>query len=141
MCNPPCQTSSRDRLAVSVTVRHYKPLCFSDKISLDPSLSSEMSLGLVEIECPYSLRNTDSLIDENGVLSLKKNTCLLLSMQLAITGLRWCDFVVWTSVGVTIRSNRYVCISTKNSGFQWEKTSNLLPRCVFTIVFWNEVTS
>ena len=64
---------SRDRLAVSVTVCHYKPICFSDKISLDPSLSSEMSLGLVEIECPYSLRNTDCLKEENGVISLKKS--------------------------------------------------------------------
>ena len=58
-----------------------------------------MSLELVEIECPYSLRYTDCLKKENGVLSLKNITCLLLSMQLAVAGLRWCDFVVWTSVG------------------------------------------
>ena len=95
-----------------------------------------MSLGLVEIECPYSLRNTDCLKEENGVLSLKKITCLLLSMQLAVTGLRLCDFVVWISVGspfvVRVYFNQEFCVPVDK---------NLLPRCVFTIVFWREVTS
>ena len=38
-----------------------------------------MSLGLVEIECPYSLRNTDCLKEKNGVLSLKKHVPIIIN--------------------------------------------------------------
>ena len=49
-----------------------------------------------------ALRNTVCLKEENEVRPTinEKIMCILLSMQLAVTGLRWCDFVqLWTSVG------------------------------------------
>ena len=48
-----------------------------------------MSLGLVEIECPYSLRNTDCLIEDNGVLSLKKHVPIIINAA----GSNWIEVV------------------------------------------------
>ena len=61
-----------------------------------------MSLGLVEIECTYILRNTDRLKEENGVLSLKKNHMPIISNA---AGSNWIEVVRFCCVdfcGVTI---------------------------------------
>ena len=61
-------TRVRQTAGIAVTVCHYKPICISDRNSENPSLLSEMSLGLVEIECPYILGNTDRLKEESPII-------------------------------------------------------------------------
>lgn len=56
--------------------------------------------GLLEIKCPVAERLTDvkCLQNTNGTFSLKKNDNYYYQVQtqLAVTGLEWCDFYVWT---------------------------------------------
>lgn len=62
--------------------------------------------GLLEIKCPYSIRNTDSFnnlsanffcTEVNQKLKLKKNHNYYYQIQgiMGIMNLDWCDFVVW----------------------------------------------
>ena len=82
--------------------RDCRPICFSDKISLDPSLSSEMSLGLLEIECLHSLRNTDCLKGDKNIIE-KNHVPFIINTA----GSSWIEVVRFCCVdfcGVTIRS-------------------------------------
>ncbi|XP_046567338.1 uncharacterized protein LOC124275736 [Haliotis rubra] len=72
-----------------------------DRKVLDPS--SNPPFGLLEVKCP-DLRNKDLCdlqylsLKDNGQLALKA-TCNYyhqIQMQLAMTGLKWCDFFVWS---------------------------------------------
>jgi hypothetical protein len=72
------------------------------------------SAGLIEIKCPYSQRN--STVEEasqegaffctivDGKVTLKKQHQYYFQVQgqMGVTGLRWCDFVVWTLKGMHV---------------------------------------
>ena len=55
--------------------------------------------GLLEIKCPDTdaLSNVKCLRVDNGQLKLKTNDNYYyqVQMQMAVTGLEWCDFYVW----------------------------------------------
>ncbi|XP_067670628.1 uncharacterized protein [Haliotis asinina] len=74
-----------------------------DRKVLDPR--SNPPFGLLEVKCP-DLRNKD-LHDlpylsrkDNGQLALKitSNYYHQIQMQLAVTGLKWCDLFVWSEM-------------------------------------------
>ena len=71
--------------------------------------------GLVEIKCPEQYREYDPidaarvapnfcLIYANGNLKINKNHSYYdqITMQMALTGTKWCDFVVYTKKGMAI---------------------------------------
>lgn len=91
--------------------------CSPDGIVFDPS--STPSNGLLEIKCPYVLRdnlptdlcklsNTQCLSFccklDNGALKVKKLHTYYAQMQfaMAVMEMTWCDFVIWTPHGISI---------------------------------------
>lgn len=68
-----------------------------DRKVYDPQ--KEDPYGLLEVKCPESntLAAVECLIYDNGQYSLKKNHNYFYQVlcQLAVTGLPWCDFIVW----------------------------------------------
>ena len=66
---------------------------------------SETPVGIVEIKCPFSLRDKASLDsackfcceDENGSMVLKRSHDYFFQVQgqMAALGVQWCDFIVW----------------------------------------------
>ena len=76
--------------------------------------SSLPSTGLLEIKCPYTYRDSTpqeasvkpgffcELIDENVCLKRDHFYYDQVQGQLAVSGLQWCDFVVFTNVGINI---------------------------------------
>ena len=91
--------------------------------SLDGLLStgdSSEGQGLLEIKCPAAERwkNEDPhtcandsdffcTLDKNGEIKLKRSHRYYYQIQgqLAISGRKWCDFVVWTLKGWTVEKN------------------------------------
>lgn len=79
---------------------------------LDKSVSEPF--GLIEIKCPYKYRNSTPdeasrnqdfcLEKHNNILQLKRNHAYYQQVQgqLAICGLTWCDFIVYTSQGIHV---------------------------------------
>nr|XP_022300975.1 uncharacterized protein LOC111109184 [Crassostrea virginica] len=61
--------------------------------------SRDPPFGLLEIKCPDTddLSNVKCLREDNGQLRLKTNDNYYyqIQMQMAVTGLKWCDFYVW----------------------------------------------
>ena len=65
------------------------------------------SIGIVEIKCPFSIRQLESFEEAcsrkaffcetiDGTLKRSHDYYYQVQGQLAMTGLEWCDFVVWT---------------------------------------------
>ena len=77
-------------------------------------LHGDRVCGYIEIKCPYSARNktiSDACGDsrfymhiDGGKPSLKKghNYYYQIQGQLAVLNLDWCDFIVWTTKGITV---------------------------------------
>ena len=79
-----------------------------DRMVYDPSATP--SHGLLEVKCPISLYDHDltpeegatqadffcSLIDGKPTLKMTHRYYTQVQGQLAVTGLEWCDFVVWS---------------------------------------------
>lgn len=75
--------------------------------------------GLMEIKCPYKYRNStpeeasqneDFCLEKiNNVLQLKRNHGYFHQVQgqLAICGINWCDFVVYTSQGMHVERIKF----------------------------------
>ena len=75
----------------------------------------EIDYGIIEIKCPYTCRNM-SVVEacskikpfycelENGQVKLKRNHQYYYQVQgtMGIVGVEWCDFVIWTTKGMTI---------------------------------------
>ena len=92
--------------------------CSPDGLVMDPSLSDHQlgKYGLLEVKCPLMLEEKDvkdfdkvlskkqisqfSLERRDGSMKLKTKHRYYyqVQMRLAVTGLKWCDFVVWSSV-------------------------------------------
>ena len=89
--------------------------------------------GLVEIKCPYKFRNQTpedaasdknfycALVNEKVVLITNHNYYCQVQGQMAITKRSWCDFVVYTTCGISIERIRF------DLDF-WSRT--MLPRLV-----------
>jgi hypothetical protein len=96
--------------------------CSPDGLVYDPSLKDHQLgvYGLLEIKCPLILHDKN-IKDFNEILTTKqkqsfclKKTCegitlkrshsffYQVQMQLGVTGLKWCDFVVWTNKGYIV---------------------------------------
>ena len=100
------------KVTVFVSPKIFVLGCSPDGKVVDPSC--EDMFGLVEVKCPSSKFNvtpTDATSDsrfclhmENGVAKLKKDHEYYdqVQGQIAITGTKWCDFVVYTSLGLNI---------------------------------------
>ena len=79
------------------------------------SSAGGVACGIIEIKCPYACRNM-SVIEacskikpfyceiENGDIKLKKNHQYYYQVQgaMGIVGVEWCDFIIWTTKGMTI---------------------------------------
>lgn len=95
---------------------HPEFACSPDGLVLDPR-ENDHKYGLLEIKCPSNLKDKDvheytkvltskqrasfCLSGEGASMALKKSHAYYyqVQMQLAIMGLHWCDFVVWSSKG------------------------------------------
>jgi len=72
-----------------------------DRKVYDPS--ADPPFGLLEIKCPdlaqKDLKDLKYLQLKNGTLCVKRNDNYYhqVQMQLAMTGLMWCDFYVWST--------------------------------------------
>ena len=102
-------------------------------------------VGIVEIKCPMTLAKTSPLEAENvltksqlqsfcckveqGQLWLKENHDYYyqVQMQMAICNVLWCDFVVWSSAGMSVQRVH------KNTSF-WTKVSEKISHSYQTIV-------
>ena len=89
-----------------------------------------------------ALRNTVCLKEENEVrptINEKNHVPIIINAA----GSNWIEVVRFCTIvdfcGVTIRST---CVfQPRILGSSGKKTSNFLPKWVFTVVFWTEVTS
>ena len=92
--------------------------CSPDGLVLDESLADHElgKYGLLELKCPLMLEGKNvkefstilsyqqlsyfCLSNSSGHISLKRNHMYYyqIQMQLGVTGLKWCDFVVWSSM-------------------------------------------
>jgi len=82
-------------------------------------IDKEFGHGLVEIKCPYSLRNLKpeeacqeptfycKIVNEKPKLKEEHNYFYQVQGQLGITGLQWCDFVVYLQKGLIIQRIRF----------------------------------
>lgn len=59
--------------------------------------------GLVEIKCPYSLRNGGEFKD----LDKQEHYYAQIQIQLFVTGRKWCDFIQWHRDGLKIETVKY----------------------------------
>lgn len=90
-----------------------------DGMVFDPSVQPRF--GLVEIKCPYTAFR-DSLtvqqacrqmpdfcckVDDNGVITLRRDHAYFFQVQgqMAVSGAKWCDFVVWIGKEYVCREN------------------------------------
>ena len=79
-----------------------------DGVVYDPH---EKSTGLLEIKCPFSIRmkkpkdcfENMSCTDREGKLKQNHNYYYQIQTQLYATGYKWCDFVIYTPVGLHIQ--------------------------------------
>ena len=85
-----------------------------DRICFDPTKQNPW--GLIEIKCPYKARekspsqaakeikNFCSVLGDNGHLHLRKyhEYYYQVQGQIALTGARWCDFVMYTKSGISV---------------------------------------
>ncbi len=95
--------------------------CSPDGIVTDPRLiTGNNETGLLEIKCPAILKNSDiaqfdtiltksqvsrfCLQKSNGIIKLKTSHSYYyqVQMQMALTGHKWCDFVVWSNKGYIV---------------------------------------
>lgn len=107
--------------------QHPELACSPDGLVLDPRQNDTDKYGLLEIKCPFTLREHD-VNDFQSVLteSQQKTFCLMkgpnglrlksnhpyysqVQMQLGVMGLQWCDFVVWSAGGYTVDRIRFDC--------------------------------
>ena len=92
-----------------------------DGFVFDPSQPAGNCLGLLEIKCPFSARDMTpveacqtlplfpcSWSEENGLM-LKRTHKYFYQIQggMAICGMPWCDFVIWTPQGICIERVKY----------------------------------
>ena len=79
-----------------------------------------MQYGLIEIKCPYKYRNLTpedaclngdfcSTLSTSKQIQLKRNHPYYSQIQgqLAITGRKWCDFVIYTKRGISVETISY----------------------------------
>ena len=94
--------------------RHGWLGCSPDDWVVDPD-STEDTNGIVEYKCPYTAREMTPEAAcgnlkgffctlENRMVTLRRNHNYYYQVQgaLGVTGLKWCDFVVWTPQGISI---------------------------------------
>lgn len=123
-----------NRLQVRVCVCESHPFLGAspDANVYDPS--QQQPFGVVEIKCPFSCRNMTPIqacsgncfctLDLNGerlLLKRSHNYYCQIQGKMAISGRSWCDFVVYTSKGLSVE-----CINF-DSHF-WE--NELLPKLI-----------
>ena len=138
------QVKNFDAKVTGLWVNPKWPLfgCSPDGIVTDPS--SNPLVGLLEIKCPFILRNshpTDfsklsaTQINafcctlDNNVLKLKKSHQYYYQVQfaMAVMEMTWCDFVIWTPYGISIERVQFE--------FDWPKVSyQLLQSCKSWII-------
>ena len=99
--------------------------------------SNEDKFGLLEIKCPsskFSVTPEDSCSDTSFYLEMKGSQPKLktnhvyhdqVQGQMGITGAKWCDFVVYTSVGMSIERIPF-------NQAHWEQLRNKLCERYFT---------
>lgn len=114
-----------------ISVEHPFLGAFPDGFVHDPAATEQS--GLVEIKCPYKFRDQTprnaasdlsfycALVNEQVQLKLNHNYYCQVQGQMAITKRSWCDFVVYTTRGISIERVHF------DSHF-WSDT--MLPRLV-----------
>ena len=93
--------------------------CSPDDWVVDPDVI-ENSNGIAEYKCPYTARDLTpqeactripaffcSLQDQNITLSRKHNYYFQVQGALAVTQRKWCDFIVWTPMGLSIERIKF----------------------------------
>ena len=77
----------------------------------DPS--ENPPFGLIELKCPLvdSVNQCQCLKKNNGILQLKSSHQYYYQImgQMALSGLRWCDFIVWTPNDMHIERIKFDC--------------------------------
>ncbi|TDX30801.1 putative phage-type endonuclease [Modicisalibacter xianhensis] len=59
--------------------------------------------GLLELKCPYKLRDADSVPDDLIELGREHVYWHQMQAQMAVMGRAWCDFAVWCPGGISVR--------------------------------------
>ena len=121
-----------------VSPKLYVLGCSPDGKVIDITTESvEDTFGLLEIKCPsskFSVMPVDACSDKNFYLELCDNKPKLkedheyydqVQGQMGLTGAKWCDFIVYTKVGMSIER-----IPFNNS--HWKKLSDRLCSVYFT---------
>ncbi|XP_069106379.1 uncharacterized protein [Argopecten irradians] len=109
---------------------------------IDTSMPQENNIGVLEIKCPYSVNG--QLVNEMQVheivemgsndfclqkteegTRLRRSHCYYAQVQgeMAVMGITWCDFVVWTSA---VHGNCFI----ERVYFDRDFVSNMMPRLV-----------
>ncbi|XP_069100988.1 uncharacterized protein [Argopecten irradians] len=106
---------------------------------IDPSMPSECQEGVLEIKCPFSINGQKicemevldilekfpsfymKTTEEGPELDKSHKYYAQVQGEMAVTGLPWCDFVVWTSAG---KNN----ICSQRIQFDPEYVFNMLPK-------------
>ena len=92
-----------------------------DRVCYDKT--EEFPWGLVEVKCPYRVRESTPLKaareiktfcssqGEDGYLHLKRDHEYFVQVQghMALTGARWCDFVIYTKHGLSVERISFDC--------------------------------
>lgn len=105
-----------------------------DRLVFDPE---EGSYGVVEIKCPYKLKDSDAstaaqetfrLMLEDGIPHLKRDDVYFFQVlgQMAFTGYHWTDFVVFTEKWVAEERIRF-------DEEEWVRVKERLDRFFFAL--------
>lgn len=70
-----------------------------------------VTIGLLEIKCPYSIRTKKPtecfeklrFTEKSGKLKRNHHYYLQIQTQLYASGYKWCDFVIWTPKGIHVQ--------------------------------------
>ena len=95
--------------------------CSPDGIIFDSSEGEGRQKGLLEIKCPFSVKDTRQLTEcamakncpcsimPDKTLQLKKEQNYFFQVQggMAVTNTQWCDFVVWTPQWISVQRIPY----------------------------------
>ncbi|XP_020896110.2 uncharacterized protein LOC110235034 [Exaiptasia diaphana] len=89
-----------------------------DRVVYDPL--ARHPWGILEVKCPYSVKKKTAIQaakevktfmcrEENGLLFLKESDPYYYQVQgqMGITGAKWCDFIVYTTQGISVQRIEY----------------------------------
>ena len=121
-----------ESLAASTYAKYMQPLQILDcGVVISPQMpwlcsspdrkviDKDVGFGLVEIKCPYTLRNLRpedackdpsfycEIVEGKPTLKRKHDYYYQIQVQLGICGLAWCDFVVFFQKGIIIERIRF----------------------------------